>query len=208
MRDDGGGTADVSRPDAPQLLAPLAPEQAPGPADHCPPGRAPPVLGAGARAGGRPLEDADAHWLRPGVSKDFRARRRERLVDDAPVAQEDHAVGPRGELRVVGDHDGRHAALAGGAGSSRMTASPLIESSAPEGSSASSSWRSPTTARAMATRWRSPPDSSSGKCAARSPSPSSSSACHGRRLGLPGRDAVELERQRRRSPPRSGRPAG
>ena len=44
----------------------------------------------------------------------------------------------------------------------RITASPLVESSAPEGSSARSRWRSPTTARAMATRWRSPPDSSSG----------------------------------------------
>jgi hypothetical protein len=44
----------------------------------------------------------------------------------------------------------------------RMTASALVESSAPEGSSARSSWRLPTTARAMATRWRSPPDSCRG----------------------------------------------
>ena len=51
----------------------------------------------------------------------------------------------------------------------RITASPLTESSAPDGSSASSRRRSPTTARAMATRWRSPPDSSSGKREARSP---------------------------------------
>ena len=43
-----------------------------------------------------------------------------------------------------------------------ITASPFAESSAPEGSSASSRWRSPTTARAIATRWRSPPESSSG----------------------------------------------
>src|ERR687897_3631837 len=46
--------------------------------------------------------------------------------------------------------------------SSRMTASPFTESSAPVGSSASSKPRSPTIARAIATRWRSPPDSSSG----------------------------------------------
>ena len=44
----------------------------------------------------------------------------------------------------------------------RMTDSALVESSAPEGSSARSSWRPPTTARAMATRWRSPPDIWSG----------------------------------------------
>ncbi len=59
---------------------------------------------------------------------------------------------------------------------SRMTASPLAVSSAPEGSSASSSWWSPTTARAMATRCRSPPESWSGKLAARSARPSPSSA--------------------------------
>ena len=39
------------------------------------------------------------------------------------------------------------------------------------GSSASSSRRSPTTARAIATRWRSPPERSSGKCSARSAEP-------------------------------------
>ena len=58
----------------------------------------------------------------------------------------------------------------------RMTASPLAESSAPDGSSASSRRRSPTTARAIATRCRSPPDSWSGKSEARSPRPTSSSA--------------------------------
>ena len=43
--------------------------------------------------------------------------------------------------------------------SSRMMASPLAESSAPDGSSASRILRSPIIARAMATRCRSPPDS-------------------------------------------------
>ena len=46
---------------------------------------------------------------------------------------------------------------------SRITASPLAESSAPDGSSASSRCRSPTTARAIATRWRSPPGQLVGK---------------------------------------------
>ena len=57
----------------------------------------------------------------------------------------------------------------------RITASPLTESSAPVGSSASSNRRSPTTARAIATRWLSPPDSSSGKWVARSARSSSAS---------------------------------
>ena len=43
--------------------------------------------------------------------------------------------------------------------SSRITSPAFTESSAPDGSSASSSRRSPTTARAIATRCRSPPDS-------------------------------------------------
>ncbi len=58
----------------------------------------------------------------------------------------------------------------------RITASVLTESSAPDGSSASSRRRSPTTARAIATRCRSPPDSSSGNRAARSARPRSASA--------------------------------
>ena len=35
------------------------------------------------------------------------------VVDSSPVAEEDHPVGPRGEVGVVGDHDRGHAALAG-----------------------------------------------------------------------------------------------
>ena len=57
-----------------------------------------------------------------------------------------------------------------------MTASAFTESSAPDGSSASSRRRSPATARAIATRCRSPPDSSSGNRDDRSPRPSPSSA--------------------------------
>ena len=58
----------------------------------------------------------------------------------------------------------------------RMTASALRESSAPDGSSASSRRRSPTVARAIATRWRSPPESSSGNFSALSMTPNASSA--------------------------------
>ena len=43
----------------------------------------------------------------------FGTRRRYRLVDNAAVAQEDHPVGPRGELGVVGDDDRSDALLAG-----------------------------------------------------------------------------------------------
>src|SRR5260370_804058 len=59
---------------------------------------------------------------------------------------------------------------------SALRAAQFTESRAPVGSSASRTWRSPTTARAMATRWRSPPDSSSGKRSARLATPSSSRA--------------------------------
>ena len=79
----------------------------------------------------------------------------------------------------------------------RITASPLAESSAPDGSSASSSCRSPTTARAIATRCRSPPDSWSGKCGARSARPSSSSAGQAAAVrALRAGHAVQLQRQR------------
>ena len=49
-----------------------------------------------------------------GREERFRTLDRERLVDDAAVADEDDPVGPRGELRVVGHDDRRHAALARG----------------------------------------------------------------------------------------------
>ena len=65
------------------------------------------------------------------------AGRSDRLIDDVAVAEEDDAVGPRRELRVVRHDDSGHAALLA-ARSRRMTASPLTESSAPVGSSASS----------------------------------------------------------------------
>ena len=35
------------------------------------------------------------------------------MVDGTSVAEEDHPVGPRGEVGVVGDHDRGHAPLAG-----------------------------------------------------------------------------------------------
>ena len=63
-------------------------------------------------------------------------------------------------------------ARAAGAG----RASPVSESSAPVGSSASTRRRGPTRARAIATRWCSPPDRSSGKRSPRSPISTPSSA--------------------------------
>ena len=92
------------------------------------------------------------------------------------------------------DHAG-DAALARGAHEAHH-ASPFTESSAPVGSSARSRRRSPTTARAIATRWRSPPDSSSGKRSARSATPSSSRAASAATSSRLRASAVELQRQR------------
>ena len=97
------------------------------------------------------------------------------LVDEAPVAEEHDAVGPRGELSVVGDDHSRDPVTTS-RGSKLITASPFTESSAPVGSSARRMWRSPTMARAMATRWRSPPERSSGNRPALSRTPRRSSA--------------------------------
>ena len=44
----------------------------------------------------------------------LRAGRRDRLVDDAAVAQEDDAVGPGRQLRLVGDDDAGDSPLRGG----------------------------------------------------------------------------------------------
>ena len=44
----------------------------------------------------------------------LRGCRWKRLVHDPAVAQEDDAIGPRGQLGIVGHHDGGHAAVAGG----------------------------------------------------------------------------------------------
>ena len=91
---------------------------------------------------------------------------------------------------------------------SRITPSPLTESSAPVGSSASSSRRSPTTARAIATRWRSPPDSSSGIA----PGPVGQTELLERRHRRPaapsGRGCRRAPAAATRSRPRSARPAG
>ncbi len=112
--DHDGGHGDDDEEQDEQLLAPLAPEEAPGPADHRPAGRDAAGGRFGARLGARPLEDADAHWFGRSREDGFRALERERLVDDPAVAQEDHAVGPRGELGVVGHDHGGQAAMAGG----------------------------------------------------------------------------------------------
>ena len=74
--------------------------------------------------------------------------------------------------------------------------SPVSVSSAPVGSSARISRRSPTTARAIATRCCWPPDISSGNRSASSPMPTSLERRAGGLAGLRPLDAVELPRQR------------
>ena len=72
----------------------------------------PPLVGSGADSvAGR--SRTPTLTVREVGEERFRALDRERLVDDSAVAQEDHAVGPRGELGVVGHHDGGQAAVAG-----------------------------------------------------------------------------------------------
>ena len=79
--------------------------------------------------------------------------------------------------------------------SSRITASPFTESSAPVGSSARRMWRSPTMARAMATRWRSPPERSSGNRSALSRTSEALERFQAGRAGPLRPGAVELERE-------------
>ena len=79
--------------------------------------------------------------------------------------------------------------------SSRRISSPVSVSSAPVGSSARISRRSPTMARAIATRCCWPPDISSGKRSARSAMPTSSSAVSASRRAIFDLLAVELAGQ-------------
>src|ERR1022692_496905 len=154
------------------LLPPFTAEHPPRPADHRPAGG---NAAVGSSRSGRAFAQRRAHALWPGVRSDSgpgggmvwsttRPSRRNttRSAQEASCAScvTTTAATPR-----------LHASC-----SRRITSSALTESSAPDGSSASSSWRFPTTARAIATRWRSPPDSSSGKRAARPARPSPSSA--------------------------------
>ena len=133
-----------------ELLTPLPAEQPPGPAQHRP------AAGTGASLRRRSRR-------RVGAGSEQRLRSR-----PAPRSG-------RPRVRRAGTPPGRPTMRAARRGSprrrppprqivrsSRITASLLTESSAPVGSSASSSRRSPTTARAIATRWRSPPERSSG----------------------------------------------
>ena len=89
-------TATVSSRQDEQLLAPLAPEQPERPPQH--------------GAARRPFAAHDA-----GLAGQQRlgAGRRDGLVDEAPVAQEDDPVGPRREVRLVGHHHAGRAAVAG-----------------------------------------------------------------------------------------------
>ena len=101
-----------------------------------------------------------------------RARRRchgavRSVGDDPAVAHPQHAPGVRGDVLLVGDHhDVRPAALS--ASNRASTSSVLWLSSAPVGSSASSSTGFVAIARAMATRCCCPPDSCDGRWCSRS----------------------------------------
>ena len=59
--DDDGGHRHHDEEQDEQLLAPFAPEETPGPADHGPAGRDATGTRGRHRTGGRPLENAEAH---------------------------------------------------------------------------------------------------------------------------------------------------
>ena len=119
-----------------------------------------------------------------------RTRRRRRRRAGRPPGRPRRRAGPRGSpaRRRRPRRSGRAAA--------RRMSSPVSVSSAPVGSSARISRRSPTIARAIATRCCWPPDISSGNRSASSPIPTSSSAARADPAGGPGALAVELARQR------------
>ena len=72
----------------------------------------------------------------------------------------------------------------------------VIESSAPNGSSSSSTGRPGSSVRRNATRWRMPPDSSAGRARSNSASPKRSNSGSARRRASLARHALALERQR------------
>ncbi len=83
------------------LLTPLAAKQAPGPADH-----------GAARGDAATFRSGQRRWTCERHSSSITRReqrlwagRRDGLVDDVAVAQEDDAVGPGRELRLVGHDD-------------------------------------------------------------------------------------------------------
>src|ERR1700750_673906 len=101
------------------------PEPARGPPSAPAPRGEPPATPSGSRPGGRerprfrlppaPGDPAAPCSLsRPRREQGFGPRHREGLVGSPPVPQEHHPVGPRSQLRVVGDHHRGHAALARG----------------------------------------------------------------------------------------------
>ena len=105
------------------------------------------------------------------------------------VVEHDHPVGQHDRLvDVVGDQQHRRA----GAGRTARAAASCIRirvsaSSAPNGSSASSSCGSRTSERASAARCCSPPDSSCGQARSRPARPTSASACAAALRARPGR---------------------
>ena len=89
-----------------------------------------------------------------------------------PSARNSDAVGDRGGVRVVGDHDRRLAVARRPSRAAASRISPLVvESRLPVGSSANMTVGCETSARAIATRCCWPPESSDGRCVRRSPRP-------------------------------------
>src|SRR4029453_423031 len=167
--ENGRRYRDGDQPEDQHLLAPVPAEQSPRPADH----RAPRRKTAGAVRSAS--SSSGSHRWTPGVRRDsgpggvavwstIRPSLRKTIRSAQAASWASCVTRTAPTPRLVA------------ARSSRITASPLTESNAPVGSSASKSRRSPTMARAMATRWRSPPDRSSGNRSARSSMPRWASA--------------------------------
>ena len=98
---DGGGDGHRHQAEDQQLLAPLAAEQPPRPAQHRPSSRSGPCAAV-----------AHGRGRGPGSSNDSGPSGVPRLVDDAPVAQEHDPVGPRRQLGLVRHDHAGHAARA------------------------------------------------------------------------------------------------
>src|SRR6185295_17387960 len=98
------------------------------------------------------------------------------VMDDAPVAEDDDAVGDRRGMRVVRDHHDRLVELVDRLAQQAED----LESRLPVGSSANTTAGRWISARATATRCCWPPDSSDGRWVRRSPRPTAaiSVSCH------------------------------
>ena len=108
---DRGRDGDGEERQHEELLPPLAAEHAPGPADD----RAAGGDAAVARSAQRRPVSERRHRRSPAASSDSGPAGASRLVDDVAVAQEDDAVRPGSQLRLVGHDDTRDAPMRRGA---------------------------------------------------------------------------------------------